>query len=93
MELYTKENFIAMTKETPALSLEFLAKKLNELAKEVRNSKCCADSKAILEELKFIQQSFINEIDENVDQLSVYQSISLPDLIDLDTFDPANYSA
>ena len=93
MNICTKKEFLEMTKEAPALSLEFLAKKLNGLAEEVRNSKCSADSKAILDDLKFTQQFFIHEIIENVDRLSVYQSISLPDLIDLDTFDPANYSA
>ena len=90
MDLYTRNDFLNMMKETPAQSLDFLSKKLSEMSAAVRSSQSGSETQKIIDELIFTQKYFIAEIIDNADRLSSLQSAALPDLIDLEKFDPAS---
>ena len=87
MDLYTKEEFISMVKESPAQSLEFLAGKLTELSDALRRSQSASETKKIMDDLIFTKKYFLAEVIGNVRELSFIQSASLPDLIDIEQYD------
>lgn len=87
MDLYTKDEFISMVKESPAQSLEFLAGKLTELSDALRHSQSAPETQKIIDDLIFTKKYFLAEVIGNVRELSFIQSASLPDLIDIEQYD------
>lgn len=83
-EIISKEEYIESLKESPAGSLEYLIKKLDQIPDQIRSAKTAKDTADIIETLSFIREDVLKELIEDLRYTEVFQKISLPDLLDLD---------
>ena len=92
MTIKTRGEYLSGMRARSAGSLRKVIVQLIELSDQIETSETCEKTEMIIKEIERIRRVFLRETLIDLNSLRAVQSISLPDLIDTETYYPLYWS-